>query len=155
MKQVFCFIVFAFMMLTAALSSCSDSGGISGGGAFKDQKFYSAAEPGRWESQAADHDVSVKFIEDAKGTKGVEVSVPFARAMSQDHYVEAIALMDGKNREIAIKRFKRGEKAEALFAIPAGTKYPLYVVSRCNMHDMWRKKITGTEKPAGEEGTTE
>jgi desulfoferrodoxin (superoxide reductase-like protein) len=113
-------------------------------------KFYSAEEPGRWYAQAADHDVKLNFIEDNKGKKGVEVSVPFTSEMSEQHYVEVIFLSDEKGNELAKTNFKRGEKARTLFELPAGAKYPLYVVAKCNMHEMWRKKITGREKPGDE-----
>jgi desulfoferrodoxin (superoxide reductase-like protein) len=133
-----------FMLIAAFVISCSDSGGVfSDGEKGKVQKFYSADEPGRWEAQAADHDIEVSIIEDAKGKRGIEVFVPFTRERSEQHYVEAIVLLDEKDRELAKKSFKRGEKALTIFEITDKIKFPVYVVSKCNMHEMWRKKITG------------
>ena len=51
---------------------------------------------GKWPDQAVDHDLKVSIIEDAKGKKGIEVSVPFTSGMSVQHYVEAMALTDEK-----------------------------------------------------------
>jgi desulfoferrodoxin (superoxide reductase-like protein) len=124
------------------LASCSNSGGIFGGGQGKIQKFYSSDEPGRWEAQAADHDIQASIIEDAKGKRGIEVFVPFTKERNEQHYVEAIVLLDEKNNQLAKKTFKRGERAETIFEITDNIKFPVYVVSKCNMHEMWRKKIT-------------
>ncbi len=123
--------------------SCGDSGGGPG----KIQQFYSADEPGRWDVQAADHDVQVSIIDDAKGKRGIEAYVPFTKEMSEQQYVEAIVLLDGNGRELAKKSFNRGEKARTIFEITDNIKFPVYVVSKCNMHEMWSKKIEGTEKP--------
>jgi desulfoferrodoxin (superoxide reductase-like protein) len=128
------------------LASCSDTSGIFGGGQGKVQKFYSADEPGRWEAQAANHEVNARIIVDAKGKKGIEVYVPFTKEMDERHYVEAIVLLDSNNRELAKKTFNRGEQARTIFEITDKIKFPVYVVSKCNMHEMWRKKITGKEK---------
>lgn len=136
-----------FMFAITFVLSCSDTGGLfDDNGKARVQKFYSADEPGRWEPQAVDHDVKVSIIEDAKGKKGIEVSVPFTKAMSQEHYVEMFLLLDEKDRELAKVRFKRGEKAVTIFPVTDKVKFPVYVVAKCNMHDMWRKKVTGTEK---------
>jgi len=131
----------------AGLFSCLDTGGLfDDTGKAKGQKYYSADEPGKWEPQAADHDVKVTIIEDAKGKKGIEVSVPFASEMNEQHYVEGIALLDEKNKQLAAVRFKRGEKAVTIFPVTDKIRLPVYVVAKCNMHDMWRKKVTGDEK---------
>jgi desulfoferrodoxin (superoxide reductase-like protein) len=132
------------------LGSCTDTGGDLGSGPAKVQKYYSAEEPGRWGPQAVDHDIKVSIIVDAKGRKGIEVSVPFTYEMSEQHYVEAIALLDQDNRQLDSVRFKRGEKAVTIFPITDKINFPVYVVAKCNMHDMWRIKVTGKEK--GKEG---
>ena len=138
-KISLCMVIQLVFML-----SCSDSGGIFGDSEKgKIQKFYSADEPGRWEAQAADHDIQATIIEDAKGKMGIEVFVPFTKEGSEQHYVEAIVLLDEKNHELAKRSFKRGEKAITIFEITDKIKFPVYVVSKCNMHEMWRKKVTG------------
>ncbi len=144
MSSIRLFVMLSCMLLSALILSCSDSGGIFGGGEKgKVQKFYSADEPGRWESQAVDHDIVVSIIEDAKGKRGIEVFVPFTKEKNEQHYVEAIVLLDEKNHELAKKTFKRGEKALTIFEITDKIRFPVYVVSKCNMHEMWRKKVTG------------
>lgn len=141
------------IIVSAGFFSCTDTGGMfDDNGKAKVQKYYSADEPGLWVAQAVDHDVKVSIIEDAKGQKGIEVFVPFTMAMNQEHYVEMFLLLDDKDREIAKKRFKRGEKAMTIFPITDKTRFPVYVVAKCNMHDMWRKKVTGIEKVREEEG---
>lgn len=113
----------------------------------KVQKYYSSEQPGKWSAQAGDHDLEITIIEDAKGKKGIEVSVPFTRERDERHYVEVIAIEDQKGREIAIQRFNRGDRALALFEVTDRIKFPVYAVAKCNMHDMWRKIIVGNEKP--------
>ncbi len=128
-------------LCVSVATSCSDTGKSSG----KIQLFYSADEPGRWEAQAFDHEVQAVIVEDALGKRGIEVSVPLET--DEKHYIEAIVLLDGNNRELAKKTFKRGEKAKTIFEISDKIKFPVYIVSKCNMHEMWRKKVEGTEKP--------
>lgn len=134
-------VFLCILLQTLQALSCSDPGG-SGSG--KVQKFYSADEPGRWGAQAVDHDVQAVIIEDALGKRGIEVSVPLKT--DERHYIEAIVLLDGDGRELAKKTFKRGEKPITIFEITNNMKFPLYVVSKCNMHEMWRKKVEGNEK---------
>jgi desulfoferrodoxin (superoxide reductase-like protein) len=146
MKPVGRIFLTATLTMIAALCSCTDSGGLFGD---KERdtirKYYSADEPGRWQAQAVDHDIKVSIIEDAKGKKGIEVSVPFTSEMSEQHYVEGIALLDEKEKQLASVRFNRGEKAMTIFPVTDKIKFPVYVVAKCNMHDMWRKKVTGKE----------
>ena len=54
-------------------------------------------------------------------------------------------------KQLDAVRFKRGEKAVAIFPVTDKIKFPVYVVAKCNMHDMWRKKVTGEEKGREEE----
>jgi desulfoferrodoxin (superoxide reductase-like protein) len=151
MKTQIVSIASSLIIITALFSACSDTGkGSESHEKLKSQIYFSAEEPGRWEPQAADHDLRVAIIEDAKGKKGIEVFVPFTQSASEQHYVEAIALVDEKGRQLDIVRFNRGEKAITIFPVTDRIIFPVYAVARCNMHDMWRKKVTGEEK-AGEE----
>lgn len=136
------------------LSSCTDMGsglpGMKGKPSWSgNQKFYSAAEPGKWVPFAADHEPECLVAEE-KGTRRIEVSVRFTRRRDPAHYVEAILLLNANRKELAKKSFKRGERAEAMLEIPGDAKYPLYVVSKCNRHGMWEKKIEGREGVARE-----
>jgi desulfoferrodoxin (superoxide reductase-like protein) len=147
MKKIHVNIITASLVFAMTLLSCTDPGGLfDDEDSMKAQKFFSADKPGKWQDQAVDHDVKVSIIEDAKGKRGIEVSVPFTSEMNEQHYVEGIALLDEKDRQIASKRFKRGEKAVTIFPITDKIRFPVYVVAKCNMHDMWRKMITGKEK---------
>jgi len=145
------FFLAAALAFGVSLLSCSDTGGkLDDEGKSKVQKYFSADEPGKWPDQAVDHDIKVSIIVDGKGKKGIEVSVPFTSAMNEQHYVEAMALTDEKGKQLAAVRFKRGEKANTIFPVTDKIRFPVYVVAKCNMHDMWRKKVTGEEK--GKEG---
>jgi desulfoferrodoxin (superoxide reductase-like protein) len=136
-----------YLVIILLSFSCNDSGSeLDKAYKTKVQKYYSAESPGRWSAQAKDHDLDISLIEDAKGKRAIEVSVPFTNLMSRDHYIESIELLDDKDRLIASKKFERGEHGSALFEISDRVRFPVYVVAKCNMHDMWRKKVTGKEK---------
>jgi desulfoferrodoxin (superoxide reductase-like protein) len=142
-----CAFIAAALATAVSLLSCTDSGGqLDEAGKAQVQKYFSADDPGKWADQAVDHEIKVGIIEDAKGKKGIEVSVPFTSGMNEQHYVEAMALTDEKGKQLDAVRFKRGEKANTIFPVTGKVKFPVYVVAKCNMHDMWRKKVTGTEK---------
>jgi desulfoferrodoxin (superoxide reductase-like protein) len=131
--------------------SCTDSGDFPGIGKGKTvQKFYSAEDPGRWEPLAKAHDVKVAIIEDAKGVRAIEASVPFTRHADERHYVQVLAVLDESLHEVASVKFKPGEWAHAIFPMTGPVRLPVWVVAKCNMHDMWRKKVTGKEKPKQE-----
>jgi desulfoferrodoxin (superoxide reductase-like protein) len=149
MNDIRCNLMFILVFSCSVVSfSCSDIGNFFGkDNTSKAQKFYSADEPGMWEAQAADHEVRVSIVDDARGKKGIEVYVPFTKEMSDEHYVETIVLLDEKNRQLSEKSFSRGEKAQAIFEVTDKIRFPVYAVAKCNMHGMWRKKVDGTEKP--------
>ncbi len=137
------FIMGGVFLAAALLSlSCADSGG-EAPGVVNDRKFYSAAQPGKWAPQVADHEPQCRMFSDDRGGKRIEVSVRFGRRGDPRHYVEAILLLDADRKELAKKSFKRGERAEVILVIPGGAAFPLYVVSKCNKHDMWERKIEG------------
>ncbi len=102
------------------------------------QIYFSSANPGKWRDYKVDHQLSVQV----KG-KGdyltVRVEVPLKT--TNEHYIEVIVLVDGKNREIAKQTFARSEKPVAEFNIRKEETVNLFAVAKCNQHDMWRTKI--------------
>lgn len=104
-------------------------------------KFHSAENPGRWKDQAPSHTPSYSVQKTGDSYK-ITVSVPLKGRTIPLHYIEVILLTDSRHRELKKKTFTRGERnAKALFTLPADTRSPVYAVIKCNLHDMWDKRI--------------
>ncbi|HNA80364.1 MAG TPA: desulfoferrodoxin family protein [Turneriella sp.] len=96
--------------------------------------YFSVDDPGRWKDFAKDHAPQVKV----SGGK-IEVEVPFTAEMG--HYTEVIFIQDMAQREVALRTFKRGEKAHATLSIPLEKMPGAAVITKCNLHGMWKKSI--------------
>jgi desulfoferrodoxin (superoxide reductase-like protein) len=108
-------------------------------------KFYSAADPGMWESKAAEHDVDITITK-VNDKKILNVRVPFAKDRDKRHYIEAIVLLDANRNELQKKSFHKSSGDDgAQFEVPADFNTPVYVVMKCNLHDMWEKLVTWDE----------
>ncbi len=108
-------------------------------------KFYSAADPGPWTEQAADHEpeVTITRVDDRKI---LNVSIPFARQGDKQHYVEVIVLLDLDRKQIRKVSFEKGRASKgAKFDFPENYSSPVYVVMKCNRHDMWEKLVDWSE----------
>jgi desulfoferrodoxin (superoxide reductase-like protein) len=137
----------AFFMAVAALQlSCTMMDSSGPGKAGKEViKFYSAANPGPWASEAADHDVSITITR-VNDSKVINVQVPFAKNRERKHYVEAILLLDAKKNELQKRSFERGFGEEgARFEVPDSFNEPVFVVVKCNLHDMWERLVDWSE----------
>jgi desulfoferrodoxin (superoxide reductase-like protein) len=108
-------------------------------------QFYNAADPGPWESKAAEHDIEITVTR-VNESKILDVQVPFAKNREKKHYIEAIVILDVNRNELKKKSFdrKRGE-AGAKFEFPENFTDPVYVVVKCNLHDMWEKVVDWSE----------
>jgi desulfoferrodoxin (superoxide reductase-like protein) len=107
--------------------------------------FHSAVNPGVWESQVADHE-PVVTVTDLNDRKVLNVQVPFSQKRDHHHYVEAILLLDQKRKELQKKTFDSGSGAGgAVFELPGDYNSRVYVVVKCNLHDMWEKPVDWSE----------
>jgi len=130
------------IILVFAFISCSDSGGDSERNRVV---FYSAANPGIWESQAADHEPEVTITR-VNDRKVLNVNVPFTRKKEKDHYVEVIVILDLERKELKKMSFGRGKMVRNVrFDFPDNFNKPVYVVMKCNKHDMWEKLVDWSE----------
>jgi desulfoferrodoxin (superoxide reductase-like protein) len=139
-------IAAVFMAVVAVQLSCtmSDDQGQEGGGK-KEVRFFSAANPGVWESKAAEHDAEITITR-VNDKKVVNVQVPFARDRQKKHYVEAILLLDASKKELQKKAFTKGFGEEgASFEVPVDFNEPVYIVVKCNLHGMWEKLVDWNE----------
>ncbi len=104
-------------------------------------KFHSPENPGKWKNQSSSH-TPAYHVEKTGDSYNVTVSVPLKGSTIPLHYIEVILIADSRHRELKKKTFTRGVRnAKALFTLPADTQSPVYAVIKCNLHDMWEKKI--------------
>jgi len=101
-------------------------------------KFYSMSNPGKWEEQVLDHPPSYEVVTE-KDIKKIKIKVPLK--VERSHYIETILLLDHNRKELQKKIFKRGEKPEVEFELPADYRAFVYIVLKCNLHDMWQTKV--------------
>ena len=139
-KIIACAVLFALLIS----AGCSDKSDSEKDKIIKDltsPKFLSTSKPGKWEKQAEDH-VPDYIIKTDKENKIIKVKVPFNGSIAPLHYVEAIILTDHNHKEIQKETFPRGNKiAETEFFLPLDYRSTVYIVIKCNLHDMWEKKV--------------
>ena len=105
----------------------------------KTTKYHSAENTGQWDEKAEKHIPIIRFIDKDRST--IEVYVTLKPKKRPKHYIEFIALMDGK-KEIEIKRFNfSSSPAKAVFKLPDPNKRNYWVVAKCNLHDMWKTQV--------------
>jgi len=104
--------------------------------------FYDKNYTGDWKNEAKNH-VPQYHVKITDKEKIITVMAPFKGSLSPLHYIEAILLLDHNHKEIAKKTFQRGTpQASAIFKLKKDYKSFVYVVLKCNLHDMWEAKIT-------------
>lgn len=134
-----------FLMSAVFVLSCSGGGGSGQDDAKTEVRFYSAADPGVWASQAANHDTGITITR-MNDKKYISVLVPFSKNRERKHYVEAILLLDANRKELQKKAFATGSGDEgATFEVPDNFNSPVTVVIKCNLHDMWEKPVDWSE----------
>lgn len=107
-------------------------------------KYYTPKNEGRWDLKSDTHTPIVKFL-NKKGNI-IKITVPFIPQKSPRHYIEMIALMQGK-KQIAIKKINFSlSKAIVKFELPDPDRNDYWVVAKCNQHDMWRAPVQRNQK---------
>jgi len=145
-RVLFFYIMFAAIgtFLAVSLLSCTsenDTGAEKKGGV----EFFYIDKPGPWVDQALDHDpeITITRVDDRKI---LNVHIPFARQTNRKHYVEAILVLDMKRNELKKKSMEAGRGlVGAQFDFPDNYQTPVYVVMKCNLHDMWEKLVDWSE----------
>ena len=96
-------------------------------------KYHTANQEGHWQNQSPEHLPRISF----KNDYAIEVTVPLEQTWKPRHYIEVIALIDEKEREIEVKTFQPNiDKIKTEFKIPMGDG-SYRVLVKCNLHDMW------------------
>lgn len=140
-------VVTAIFAVMQCSCNMSDTSGPGGGADVRagEVRYYSAADPGVWESRVEDHDADITVIR-VNDTKVINVHVPFTNKREKKHYLEAIVLLDSNKKQLQKKSFEKGFGEEgAKFEVPADFNEQVYVVIKCNLHDMWEKPVDLSE----------
>jgi desulfoferrodoxin (superoxide reductase-like protein) len=104
-------------------------------------RFHSTEEPGHWKEQTVDHEMDVTVAKSGD-RKTINVKIPFAEQREKRHYAETIVILDMNMKEIRKISFDRKRPSgRASFDFPADSTGFVYVVMKCNLHDMWKKKV--------------
>lgn len=109
-------------------------------------KFHTKEQEGRWKNRADDHMPVVKRLEN--DPYKISVTVPMEQRDNENHYIEVIVLLEGKNKEIAKKSFTRKDtKFSTIFTLPPDfdLEKQLNVVAKCSMHGMWIAPVPKAE----------
>lgn len=126
-------ILFTLLSAAIVLSTCADSGpeGTSS------PKFHTEESAGIWVDKIDSHLPVIRKLDNER----IEVRVNFSPTLNPLHYVETIILMKGENTQVSKKRFQPSTSIPvAVFKLKdADVNY--WVVSKCNLHDMWRVDI--------------
>jgi len=102
-------------------------------------QYFSANKPGKWKDLLDEHSPTVNIIKKSKTIRLV-VSPPFAG--KPEHYIELIVLSDYALNEIDKVSFPRGVTPKSTsFSLPPKSKGEYYIIQKCNLHDMWYKKV--------------
>lgn len=108
-------------------------------------KFHTAEKTGSWKKQAADHvpSYTISYEEhDGKKFKIITAKIPFSGSIAPLHYVEALILADYNHNELQKASFHRGnQKAAAVFRLPADHRSHVFIIAKCNLHDMWETRV--------------
>jgi desulfoferrodoxin (superoxide reductase-like protein) len=140
--------IFIITIITGASVQFSCAANDKSGGTIVEKSevpFYSAASPGIWKSQSIDHEAEITITR-INDRKTLNVQIPFAKKKEKNHYVEVIVILDLKRKELQKKSFEKGGAENgATFDLPADFNSPVYVVMKCNLHDMWEKLVDWNE----------
>jgi desulfoferrodoxin (superoxide reductase-like protein) len=100
-------------------------------------KYYSEMNTGVWSDKADTHLPQIRRLEGNR----IEVRVAFSPTLKPLHYVESIVLMRGEKTVVEQKKFEPSVSIPiAEFDLP-DSKEPYWVVSKCNLHDMWKADV--------------
>lgn len=104
-------------------------------------RFFSKNNPGKWKKLSNTH--SPKFeikIEDDK--KIIHAYTTLKGKINPVHYIETIILADHTLKELDKKRFIKGKQSSvAKFTLAKEYKSYVFLISKCNQHDMWITRV--------------
>jgi len=101
-------------------------------------KFHTEEKPGKWGPLSETH-IPVVKLEKSNDLLNINVRLNFPQ--TGNHYAETIVLADHTRKEIDNVKFKSHQPAIADFTLPGNYRSKLYVILKCNLHDMWEIEI--------------
>jgi hypothetical protein len=113
--------------------------------------YFTPENPGKWKDRVAEHEILVRegrvYSQGKKQLRELLVRVPLEG--DDRHYLEAAVAMDHSlKREFDKVSFApRTAKYEFKLTVPADSPNAIYVVIKCNQHDMWLARVEPLPKP--------
>jgi hypothetical protein len=144
------------VLCTLMLLACS-KGGNSGGNTATPQTagenpsqippevFLTSENPGRWKDRKDEHDILVREVRvyTVGKEKLRELQITVSLQGTDRHYLEAALVLDHSlKKELAKISFERMKPGyDFKLSIPADNPNAVFVVIKCNQHDMWLKRL--------------
>ena len=97
--------------------------------------IFTAEDPGHWANVESLH-VPVTSV-----SAGV-LTVKTPHPMSQPHYIVSHSVVLAGGKFLDRKTFTWTDQPVSAHTLPAGYKGPVTIISTCNLHDVWVKRIT-------------
>lgn len=150
---------FTALLLAACSKTRSANDGLAGtGGRETEPKaqilpevFFSSENPGQWKERAPEHDMLIREgkIHYSGKTRLRELIVTVPLQGDARHYLEAGLVMDHSlKKELDKVSFKSASpKYDFSLNVPADSPNAVFVVIKCNQHDMWMKRVEPLPQP--------
>ena len=140
--KIIMILIFSLVILIA-FHACKIEDTAIDSGKVVSPKYHTSSNEGKWKDKSDTHVPLIKFI--SRDT--IEVTVPLKPTRKPRHFIEVIALMQGKRTQVAVKKFTFSfNQAKAVFRLPDPDSKDYWILSKCNVHDMWKKNIIPAKK---------
>jgi len=105
------------------------------------EKYFNKFKKPDWIRDPDEH-IPQYTIKQDKQFKYINVTVSLKGTLDPLHYIELIILADHNHRELQKVTFPLGNPAAAaVFKLPADYQSFVYIIAKCNLHDMWETKV--------------
>ena len=101
--------------------------------------IYTKAQPGVWKGKEGGH---IPVVESAKDGNKITLAVETLHGMSEEHYIVRHTVVNGNGKVLGAKTFSWKDEPASEFEFEMPDKddckcKDLYVMSYCNLHDLW------------------
>lgn len=107
--------------------------------------YFTPENPGKWKGRAPEHAIYVRdgriYSQGKKKLRELIVNVPLEG--DERHYLEAGIAMDHslKKEFDKVSFAPKSPQYSFKLVVPADSRNAIYVVIKCNQHDMWLKRV--------------
>lgn len=113
--------------------------------------YFTPENPGKWKDRAPEHEISVRdgrvYSVGKKKLRELIVNVPLEG--DERHYLEAGIAMDHslKKEFDKVSFAPKSPKYSFKLTVPADSPNAVFVIIKCNQHDMWLRRVEPLAKP--------